>query len=55
MCEYCDWLYFKFGTEEKDEGKSRKVEASNVAIGATFVYLQTNTCSNCNTISRTAE
>ena len=32
-----------------------KVEASNVAIGATFGYLQTNTCSNCNTISRTAE
>jgi hypothetical protein len=29
----------------------------NVATssGATFVYVQTNTCSNCNTISRTAE
>lgn len=50
-------------TEEKDEGQSPKVEAStfirparyNVASGATFVYLQTNTCSNCNTIFRTAE
>ena len=24
MCEYCDWLYFKFGTKKKMKVKVRK-------------------------------